>query len=195
VPVLARFAQTYPELTLDVEFSSRVVDLAEEGVDVLVHIGPLTDRRLVARKLCEMRYVTVASSRYLERYGEPKTPADLVHHQCLGHHIPYTNRYRDWEFACSGERISKALSGNLNLNDGAALLAAAIEGAGIATVATFLAADALRSGHLKIVLRDYIAAGPPVWIAYLDRRHLSGRIRAFVSFVASEVARSTESGA
>ncbi|MGZ8265074.1 MAG: LysR family transcriptional regulator [Burkholderiales bacterium] len=190
IPVLTRFAARHRELTLDVEFSSRVVDIAEEGVDVLVHIGALSDRRLVARKLCQMRYVTVAAPEYLERCGEPKHPADLARHECLGHHIPYTNRYRDWAFAHAGERIAKTFSGNLNLDDGSALLAAAIEGAGIAMVATFLAAEPVRSGRLKIVLRDYIADGPEVWIAYLDRRHLPRRIREFVSFVAAHVPQS-----
>jgi DNA-binding transcriptional LysR family regulator len=187
VPVLARFAQRYCELTVDVEFSSRVVDLAEEGIDVLVHIGQLSDRRLVARKLYEMSYVTVASPAYLETHGEPHTPDDLLHHLCLGHHIPYTNRYREWDFAWAGERMSKTLSGNLNLNDGSGLVAAAIAGAGIATVATFLVADAVRMNQLRVVLPDYIAAGPPVWMAYLNRRHLPSRIRAFVDFVFSEI--------
>lgn len=186
MPVLARFAERQREVVVDVEFSSRAVDLAEEGVDVLVHIGALSDRRLVARKLCDMRYITVAAPSYLEEHGEPREPAELVRHRCLGHHVPATHRYRDWEFDDGGKRVSKALSGNLNINDGSGLLAAAIEGAGIATVATFLAAEAVRAGRLKVLLRDYIAQGPPVWIAYLDRRHLPGRIREFVDFVAAE---------
>jgi LysR family transcriptional regulator for bpeEF and oprC len=190
VPILTKFAHSHPELVVDVEFSSRVVDLAEEGVDVLVRIGKLGDSRLVARKLCDMRYVAVASPEYLARHGEPGTPADLANHRCLGHHIPYTNRYRDWEFAAGSERVIRALSGNLNMNDGAALLAAAIDGAGIATVATFLAADALRLGRLQIVLRDYIPAGPAVWIAYLERRHLPSRIREFVDYIIGHVSRS-----
>jgi LysR family transcriptional regulator, regulator for bpeEF and oprC len=189
IPILAKLAQKHRALTLDVEFSSRLVDLAEEGVDVIVNIGDISDRTLVARKLCDMRYVTVASPQYLERYGEPRKPADLLQHRCLGHHVPALNRYRDWEFACEGERMSQSLSGNLNLNDGSGLLAAAMEGAGIATVATFLAADAVRSGQLRIVLHDYAVPGPAVWIAYLDRRYLPGRIREFVSFVANEVSK------
>ena len=191
VPVLTKFADIHGGLTVDVEFSSRAVDLAEEGIDVLVRIGQLADGRLVARKLCDMRYITVASPDYLARHGEPLTPDDLTRHRCLGHHIPYTNRYRDWKFVSDGEVVSKAASGNLNMNDGAALVDAAMEGAGIAAVATFLAADAVRSGRLQIVLRDYVPAGPSVWIAYLERRHLPRRIAAFVDFVAAQVPRSS----
>lgn len=188
VPSLTEFAKLHRELIVDLELSSRIVDLAEEGVDVLVRIGDLPDRRLVARKLCDMRYVTIASPSYLARHGEPRTPADLARHHCLGHHIPYTNRYREWKFSCDGELVAHSVSGNLNINDGAALLTAAIKGAGIATVATFLAADAIRDEELKIVLPDYAMLGPPVWMAYLERRHLPRRIAAFVDFVVAAFA-------
>lgn len=191
VPVLAKLAERYEELVVDVEFSGRVVDLAEEGVDVVICIGELRDTRLVARKLCDVRYVVVAAPSYLARYGEPRTPEDLARHRCLGYHIPHTHRYRDWNFSLGKQRLSKHISGRLNMNDGAALLEAAVDGAGIATVASFLVADALRSGKLRVILRDYVSVGPPVWIAYLERRHLSGRIRAFVDFVSAHVPRST----
>jgi len=187
VPVLARFAQHYPELVVDVEFSGREADLVEEGIDVLVRIGDLRDSRLVARKLCDIRYVTVASPDYLARHGEPRTPADLAQHQCLGHLMPHTNRYREWRFAEGRRRTSRAVSGRLNMNDGAALLEAAIHGAGIATAATFLVAPAVHSGALRVVLREHVAVGPAVWVAFLAQRQLSSRIRAFVDFLAAEI--------
>jgi len=189
VPVLAKFADLHPHLVVDVEFSSRRVDLAEEGVDVVIHIGELRDRRLVARKLCDIRYVAVAAPAYLARCGEPKTPDDLARHRCLGYHIPRTQRYRDWNFASGGDRFSRHVAGRLNMNDGAALLDAAVAGAGIATVASFLASEAVRSGRLQIVLRDYESVGPAVWVAYLERRHLSNRIRALVDFLTDEAPR------
>lgn len=187
VPILVEFAQLYKELVIDVEFSNRVIDLVEEGVDAVVWIGDLKDQRLVARRLCEIRYVTVASPGYLARYGEPKTPDDLRLHHCLGYHIPHTNRYQDWNFVSDGQQLSKHISGNLNMNNGAPLLDAAIAGAGIATIGTFLAAEPVRAGKLRIVLRDYVSVGPTVWIAYLGRRHLSSRIRAFVDFLTTKV--------
>ena len=79
------------------------------------------------------------------------------------------------------------VSGRLNMNDGAALLDAALLGAGIATVATFLAADAVRSGRLRYVLPEYAEVGPAVWLEYLERRHLSSRMRAFVDYLVQQV--------
>ena len=187
-PFLAQFAESYPGLVVDVEFSDRVADLAEEGIDAVVRIGHPGDNRIVARKLCDIRYVTVASPGYIARYGDPRTPEDLERHRCLGFHIPQTNRYRDWNFASAGQRRSKSISGNLNMNSGQALLNAAISGAGIAAVATFMASDAVRAGMLRIVLSEYVPlAGPPIWVGYLERRHLASRIRAFVDFLTQHV--------
>ena len=186
-PLLAEFVELYPELTVDVEYSNRVTDLADEGLDAVVRIGHMVDSRLVSRKLCDIRYAMVASPSYLARAGEPRTPEELSGHRCLGYHIPQTNRYRDWSFSRSGQNYSRPISGNLNMSNGQALLDVAIAGAGIATVATFLAADAVKTGLLRTVLREYVPAGPPIWVGYLERRHLSLRIRAFVDFLMTHV--------
>ncbi len=187
-PFLAQFAEQCPELVVDVEFSDRISDLAEEGIDAVVRIGPTGDTRLVARKLCDLRYVTVASPDYIARHGEPKTPDDLQRHRCLGFYIPQTNRYRDWGFDSAGQHHSKSISGYLNMNSGQALLDATIAGAGIATMATFMACDAVRAGLLRIVLREYVPpTGPLIWVCYLERRHLSLRIRAFVDFLTTHI--------
>ena len=186
-PLLGRFAELHKELTINVEFSDRVVDLAEEGVDVVVWNGQVRDRSMIARKLCDMHYVTVASPTYLESYGEPKTPTDLRDHKCLGYYVPHMNRFREWNFVINDKPVAQQISGCLNMNNGAALLDAAIGGLGIARVSIFLASDAVRAGQLKIVLDDFIAPGPTVWVGYLARPHLSIRIRTFVDFLTTAV--------
>lgn len=183
VPALANFTERYPGLTLDVELSDRMVDLAGEGLDATIRIGKLEDSRLIARKLCDLNFVTCASPEYLARHGEPTTPDELEHHQCLGYFLPHTGRYREWQFAREGQRSSKAASGRLNLNNAESLLTAAIAGAGIANMASFVAAEAIAAGKLKLVLRHYISVGPQVSVVYLRSRHLSPRVQAFVEFL------------
>lgn len=183
VPALAEFIKRYPELVVDVELSDRQVDLAEEGLDTVVHIGELRDSRMIARKLCDIRFVTCASPEYLSRHGEPETPDELAKHRCLGYILPRIGRYRDWHFSQNGTQISKTISGHLNLNSAEALLDAAIAGAGIAATGTFVAANAIAAGKLKVILRDYIAVGPQVSVVYLPSRHLSPRVQAFVDFL------------
>lgn len=187
IPVLARFLERNPGVTVDVALTDRVTALPEEGVDVVVHIGELQSSSVVARKLCDLRYVTVASPDYLARYGEPATPDDLQRHRCLTYYVPQTNRYRDWHFAVNGQRVSKAVAGPLNINGADGLLEAALEGAGIAMVSTFIAADAVRAGQLRIILPSYVCDGPAISVVYLSRRHLSMRVRAFVDFLTAEM--------
>ncbi len=186
-PLLPKFSAAYPELSVDVEFSDRLADLAQEGIDAVVRIGDPGDTRLVARKLCALRYVPVASPAYLRRCGEPRTPQDLKKHNCLRYHIPQTNRCREWSFAAGGQPQTAQVSGNLSMNSGSALVDAAIAGSGIAVVATFMAYEAVRAGKLRVLLPGQAAMDSPVWVGYLERRHLSLRIRCFVDFLAAHI--------
>jgi len=186
-PLMAQFAAFNPELVIDVELSDRVPDLADEGLDAAVRIGELADSRLIARRLCDLRFVTVASPEYLEHHGEPKMPDDLDHHRCLMIYIPQTHRYRGWEFTVNGVPFIKSPPATLNINNAHALLHAAIAGAGIANIPTFTAFDSIRAGLLQPILREYESAGPPVWVVYLERRHLSPRVQALVDFLTTHI--------
>jgi DNA-binding transcriptional LysR family regulator len=97
------------------------------------------------------------------------------------------NRYRDWNYVYNGQPIAHPISGHLNINNGPALLDAAIRGAGIVVVAGFLATEAVRDGRLKLILRDFNPPGPTFWIGYLARRHVSPRVRALVNFLTARV--------
>lgn len=183
VPALAEFAERYPELVLDVELNDRGTNLAREKIDIAVKVGDVRDSRLIAKRLCHTRFIACAAPAYLEKYGEPRSPDELKKHHCLGYFIPQTGRYREWEFAVNGKEFSRTLHGTLNINNGEALLDAAMAGAGIANIATFVAAEAIASGKLKVVLRDFIAHGPEISMVYLPNRRLSPNVRAFADFL------------
>ncbi|MFL9918897.1 LysR family transcriptional regulator [Paraburkholderia fungorum] len=186
-PALGEFTKRYPELVLDVEMSDRIVDIATEGKDAALHIGEVRDSRVIARKLCALRFVTCASPEYLAKHGEPQIPEDLEQHRCLGYFIPQAGHYREWNFEREGERIAMPVSGCLNVNNAESILDAAIAGAGIAHMATFVAAEAVRQGKLKIVLRQFASVGPNVSVLYLPNKHMSPRIRALVDFLSTLV--------
>jgi LysR family transcriptional regulator for bpeEF and oprC len=187
IPLIARFLEKHPALTVDVCLTDRVSDVPEEGIDVVVHIGEVRSASVVARKLCDLRYVAVASPGYLARFGAPARPDDLERHRCLAYYVPQTNRYRDWSFLDDGRRLSKSIAGMLNVNSAEGLLDAAIAGAGIATVSTFIAADAVRAGQLKILLRPFVCEGPRVSVVYHQRLWLSARVRTFIDYLVAEV--------
>lgn len=183
VPALSQFIEQHPALVLDAELSDRTVDLAYEGIDAAVHIGEPSDGRLIARKLCNLRFVACASPEYLARHGEPLTPDELDQHHCLAYVLMHTGRYRDWQFVRDGNVFSKTVSGRLNMNNAESLLEAAMSGLGIAMISNFIAADAIREGKLRCILTDYVGVGPQVSVVYLPGRNLSPKVRAFVDFL------------
>jgi LysR family transcriptional regulator for bpeEF and oprC len=183
VPALSQFIEQHPALVLDAELSDRTVDLAYEGIDAAVHIGEPADARLIARKLCNLRFVACASPEYLARHGEPRTPDELDRHHCLAYVLMHTGRYRDWQFFENGKACTKTVSGRLNINNAESLLEAATSGLGIAMISNFIAAEAIREGKLRCILNDYVGIGPQVSVVYLPSRHLSPKVRAFVDFL------------
>jgi LysR family transcriptional regulator, regulator for bpeEF and oprC len=178
LPGLAQVMAGYPGLKIDIELGERSIDLAEEGLDAAVRLGDLPDSSLIARRLCDVRFVACASPGYLERHGEPRTPQDLDQHACLGYATAWRSHYREWTFTTPEGLIERRpISGSLNVNNGEALADAAIAGSGIAMVTDFVAWDAVRSGKLRLVLRDFIGPPMPVSLVYLPARQHSPRLR------------------
>jgi len=186
-PLMQQFADVHPELVLDIELSDRTPDLAEEGLDAAIRIGNLGDSRLVARRLCDLRFVTVASPAYLKRHGTPKTPDELDQHRCLMFYVPHTHRYRGWNFASNGVAFTKTPPATININNSYALVQAAIAGAGIANTSVYVAFDAVSRGLLKRLLREHEVPGPTVSLVYLERRHLSARVQALTDFLTRHI--------
>jgi LysR family transcriptional regulator for bpeEF and oprC len=187
VPLLTEFAEAHPELVFDAELSDRQSDLANEAIDIAIRMGELPAGNFVARHLCNVRFVTVASPAYLAKHGEPRTPDDLAAHRCLVFHFPQVHRYRDWTFSRDGKVFSQTPKGVVYLNDAQAVLNAVVAGAGIANLATYVAHDAVRTGVLRVVLRAYVCLGPPVSAVYLERRHLPARVQAFVEYLKQRI--------
>ena len=191
MPLTVKLTRTFPDLSIDIELSDRSADPAEEGLDAAIRIGDPSDTRLVARKLCDIRFIAVASRKYLESHGEPASPEELGRHLCLSYYVPQTGRYREWEFISpSGTRSTHSLPGRVNVNNAQALVHAAIEGAGIALVADFIAADAIRAGQLQVVMPSYRSVGPSVWLLYGERRYQLPRVRALIEMLLAEIPKS-----
>ncbi|RZI43954.1 LysR family transcriptional regulator [Herbaspirillum sp. HC18] len=181
---LPHFMARYPELKVDLVCNDRFVDLIEEGFDVAVRLArDLPDSSLIARRLATAATMLVASPAYLKRHGAPRTPQDLVHHNCLTYTL--VPRPNEWEFmAPDGSRIAVTVSGSFQSNTGIALCSAALAGSGIATTASFIAHADLASGALVQVLPDYTLRARDLYAVYPQNRHLSPKVRAFVDFAA-----------
>lgn len=176
-PALARFAALNPGVSLELDLSSRLVDLIEEGFDFVIRVGTLSDSSLIARKLTSFRYGLYASPVYLERQGVVATPEQLREHNCL------TGATAQWKFTCGKKIVEVKPQGTWHSKSGQALIAAAIEGVGIVRTASFYAEKALFAGTLVEVLSDWTREETSVWIVYPSGRNVPRRVSCAINFL------------
>jgi len=182
LPLIPEFLRRYPELRVSLEVTDRTVDLVEEGVDVAIRFTEqLTDPSLVARRLAVNRRVICAAPSYLEAHGVPRTPEDLLKHNCLS--LYTVSAFQDWEFdGPDGSRVLH-VKGNFETNSADALYHAALAGLGVARLATYLVGQDLKAGRLTRLLPEYVHEKASILAVYPHRRHLSVKVRAFVDFL------------
>ncbi len=185
LPLLPEFMARYPELRVELQLSERSVDLIDAGADVALQLSEMIDdESLVAKKLSTNRRLVCAAPAYLERHGVPRTPEDLLEHNCLTH-SSFTH-FNDWEF--EGPKGTKVLhvSGNFEANSAMALYQAVLAGIGVARLASFLVGEDLACGRLIPLLTDYVHEKSSLLVVYPHRRHLSKKVRAFVDFLSDK---------
>jgi DNA-binding transcriptional LysR family regulator len=187
-PAITEFARAYPAITLDMRLDDRYVNLVEEGFDVAVRIGELSDSSLVARKLAATRVVACAAPEYLARQGEPESPEDLAAHDCLLY--SYLSTANVWRFnAPDGREIPVAVTGSFRINNGIVLAEAAVAGHGILMAPTFYVGPLIRDGRLKRILERYKLPDLPIHAVYPQRSHVPPKVRAFIDFLAQRFGR------
>jgi DNA-binding transcriptional LysR family regulator len=153
-PLLPAFLAAHPGVEIDLSLDDARIDIVASGHDLVLRIGQLSDSSLIARRLCQVERIVVASPAYLDAHGRPNHPADLARHQCL----LYTNISPPdvWRFiGPEGAEYSVTVSGPLRANSGGALTPALVAGAGIAVQPDFLACEELRSGQLETLLPNW----------------------------------------
>ena len=182
-PALPRFSRQYPELELRITVSDRMVDMVEEGVDVLVRIGALGDSGLVARKLAATRYLCCAAPAFLQQYGWPETPDALDQFACLGFLNPRTRMVRPWRFSHEGTESSHIPRGLVMMDHVESMVAAAQAGCGIIQQMSVTLAPALQEGSLLPVLSEWQAAGPDIVALYQPTRRETAKVKVFVEFL------------
>lgn len=181
-PALPDFMARYPELTVDLALNDRVVDLVEEGFDVAIRIARMADSSLIARRLAPNRLVLCAAPAYLRAHGAPHAVADLKGHECLLY--SYLAAGDVWRLCGPGGERRLAVTGRLRINNGDALLAAALGGLGVALLPCFICGQDLRAGRLIQVLPAWSApADTAIAAVYPASRNLSPKVRVFVDFL------------
>jgi len=183
---IPEFLSRYPEISVDLMVSDRIIDPLAENVDVVLRTGELADSALVARKISGIRRIICASPSYLEKHGTPKTPADLLGHNCLTLSSPA--RLNVWPFMADDGINRLHVSGNFSSDNVNILLRMAVQGQGIIRLADFLVGQSLREGLLVEILADTHFSEPvPIWALMPPGRHRAPRVRAFVDFMAGRL--------
>jgi DNA-binding transcriptional LysR family regulator len=184
VPRLPSLLALHPALSFRISVTDRFSRLLEEGIDVAVRIGELDSSSLVSRQLRTVRNITVASPSYLARAGVPRTPMELLQHNCLRFALP-RGGLREWSFVVPPRRTPETIPvrGNLVLDSGDAMIAATLAGMGISHALDFMIEEHLRDGRLVEVLSDFASPGPVVRALCLPGRKNVPRVRAFMRFL------------
>ncbi len=178
------FQRVFPDVQLDLSFEDRRVDMVREGFDVAIRGGEIVDSSMIARRICGLAGVLVASPAYLKKFGTPKTPEALYQHQIIA--LRFTSGQTvAWELKTRAGRSSvfEIKSPALVVSDTEAVGDAAVLGLGIARVSLHFAWRHLQAGHLKIVLHDYNDPGRrEMTLQYPHRENVAPRVKAFVDF-------------
>src|SRR6201987_1169456 len=192
MPTLVAFMRTYPEITLDLDFSDRVVDVIEEGFDAVVRFADAGDTRLMSRALGTYRRRLVAAPAYLAAKGVPKTPNDLKAHACLHHRFPTSRRFEQWPVPPEQAGVEIELPKTAVASTLEPLIYMAEQGLGIAYLPDFAIGRQLREGLLVTVLDDYTNRSGLLRVLWPSSRHLAPKLRAFVDFLAANLIRAVE---
>lgn len=181
-PLVAEYMAAYPEVNIELTLNDRTVDLVEEGFDMAVRIGALGDSSLMARRLAPCRLVVVASPAYLARHGTPMVPEELSRHDCIRYMFGEGGDV--WNFRGPQGQVAVRVQGRLRTNNGDAMRIAALQGAGLAVVPTFIVSDELLSGALVTVLAGWRGADEfAVHAVYPPGRNPSAKLRSFIDFL------------
>lgn len=184
---IAAFSRLHPHVRFRLDLNDRRVDLLQEGVDMALRIGRLSDSSLIARKLFDARTVVCASPDYLADNGKPGTLDELKNHQCL----VYDNLADPERWVCrdtDGNRLDVSVNAAMRASSGEFLRECAAQGLGIIMQPTFLVSDAICQGRLVPVLTQYQWPVTPAYAVYPPTRHLSYRLRTFIDFLAERFA-------
>jgi DNA-binding transcriptional LysR family regulator len=184
LPALPRFRRAYPAIKVEVDVDDASVDLMEGGFDAGIRIGSFIERDMVAVRLTrDFRCCVIGSPDYFAAHGKPRTPKDLLKHECIGYRYPSAKTVRRWQFQESGREFSVDAPGSLVVNDHLSMIALAKSGAGLAYTADVIVASELSAGTLHSVLRPYLPTIKGLYLYFPNRSQTQPKLRAFIDFV------------
>ena len=184
VPLIARFLDTHPDISIELHLTDRFADLVTGGVDVVIRTADEPRLlSLVARKLVPWRSVLCAAPSYLKHRRAPRTPQDVALHNCI---LYCSNTESEWRFTgARGEEVV-AVKGNFKANNADGVMQATLSGLGIAAITTVAAAEEIQAGRLVRLLPDYRMPEGFLYASYLPNPTMAQCVQTFVRFLEAE---------
>jgi DNA-binding transcriptional LysR family regulator len=187
IPRLPAFMARYPDIEIDLVMADGFADLVEEGIDLAIRVGEITEPGLVARRIGATRRVAVATPDYLSRHGRPQVPADLAGHDCIIYSRLAAGA--NWSFVTPQGPVSVPVSGRFHVNSTEGVRAAILQGLGIGYVPVWHFVEGeIESGGLEVLLAGFEPQPQPISAVYPTRRYLAPKVRAMIDFLAAEFA-------
>ena len=185
MPCVVAYLQKYPDTEISAMFVDRVVNMLDEGIDVALRVGELSDSSFKAIKVGTVRRVVCASPAYIEKYGLPLHPNDLSEHQIIVASSLSPNV--EWRFLENKQSKIVRVKPRLTVTSNDAAIEAAVEGLGITRLISYQIAPELQNGQLKIILSEYEYPALPINILHREGRNSSAKVRAFIDLVAEKL--------
>ncbi|MFT5760058.1 MAG: DNA-binding transcriptional LysR family regulator [Alteromonadaceae bacterium] len=177
LPLVNDFIEVYPEVSVFAFLSNQQVNLIDEGYDLAIRLGKLSDSSMMAKKLGQRKNYVCASPAYLEKHGTPHTLSELEQHSCLLGTLDY------WHFRESGRIKNIRVTGKLRYNSGIGLVDAALKGHGIVQLPDYYIKEHIANGTLVALLENYSEPDEGIWALYPQNRNLSPKIRLLVDYL------------
>jgi DNA-binding transcriptional LysR family regulator len=191
LPLLPPFRRAHPAIKVEVDVNDASVDLMQSGFDAGIRIGSFIERDMVAIRLTrDFRWCVLGSPDYFAAHGRPRTPKDLLEHECIGYRFPSAKAVYRWQFEEQGREFSVDSAGSLIVNDHLSMIALAKSGAGLAYTADLIAAGELSAGTLRPVLRPYLPSTQGLYLYFPRRSQSQPKLRAFIDFATKVRSRS-----
>ncbi len=184
MPTFARFMRVHPEARLELDLTDRLVDVIEEGYDLVIRTGDVPDSRLMSRGIGHFRHAIVASPAYLAARGVPERAEDLLRHSCLHRRHPETGKIEAWPLARDGVDVELDLPVTAVIDAVEARIELSQEGLGIACVPAGAVLDRIASGRLRSILQDAVKETGAFRLLWPANGRPSCNIRALVDFIA-----------
>ncbi|RON41636.1 LysR family transcriptional regulator [Pseudomonas brassicacearum] len=180
VPHLGPFLDQNPDLNIDLMLDDRNVNLVEEGVDIALRMGALSDSGLTARKIAECRRMVLGTPAYFEKHGDPTCPADLSKHQAV---IYTLGGGASWQFRNGTDNQSVTISGRIRVNAAEGLRAAVLAHQGLTMASEWMFAPELANGAVREVMKDWTLPNQDLWAVFPTGRMANAKARAFAEYV------------